>query len=253
MRGVPFAAAGVDVREVERGSSAPSSTNRSNVSEKHVLGRQSGRSILLTTTIGLQADFQRLGQHEAGLRLGAFEGIDQHQRPVGHPQHAFDFAAEVGVARRVDDVDLHALVVQGDVLGENRDAAFPLQIVGVEDAVSRAAATSRNWPLCFGAGIDQRRLAVVDVGDDGDVANVVATHRRRAGRGFSGAAAGQAARRQGSGATASNRWYHPDEGRRLWRVADSSPNGERRDRPYTGVSRRWWTLRPESWRSRQFA
>ena len=92
------------------------------------------------------------------------------------PQHALDFAAEVGVARRVDDVDLHALVGDGDVLRENRDAALALQIVGVEDAVALQLAVAELAALPQQA-VDQRRLAVVDVGDDDDVANVVATHR----------------------------------------------------------------------------
>ena len=38
---------------------------------------------------------------------------------VDHLQHALDLAAEVGVARGIDDVDLHALVGAGAVFGQN--------------------------------------------------------------------------------------------------------------------------------------
>ena len=56
-------------------------------------------------------------------------------------------------------------------LGEDRDAALALQVVGVHRAL--------DLPLVLaeGAGllqqtVDQRGFAVVDVGDDGDVAQV---------------------------------------------------------------------------------
>ena len=123
-----------------------------------------------------QPALERLRQHEAGLRHGPFGRIDQHQGPVGHPQHAFHLAAEIGVAGRVDDVDLHALVGDGDILGQDRDAALAFQIVGVEDLLADQLAFAEPPALAQHA-IDQARLAVVDVGDDGHVADVVATHR----------------------------------------------------------------------------
>ena len=67
------------------------------------------------------------------MRQRALRGIDEQKAAVGHLQHAFDFAAEVGVARRVDDVDLGAADGEGDVFGEDGDAALPFQIVGIED------------------------------------------------------------------------------------------------------------------------
>ena len=70
-------------------------------------------------------------ENEARLRHGALEGIDQQQDTVGHLEHALDLATEVGVARRVDDVDLHVLVADGDILGEDGDAALALLVVGI--------------------------------------------------------------------------------------------------------------------------
>jgi hypothetical protein len=55
----------------------------------------------------LQAEGERLLGDEARLRHRSFDGIDQQQNAVDHRQDAFDFAAEVGVSRRVDDVDMN--------------------------------------------------------------------------------------------------------------------------------------------------
>src|SRR3954453_4792387 len=48
---------------------------------------------------------QRLAQHEAGLRKRALGGVHQQDDAVDHRQAALDLAAEVGVARGVDDVE----------------------------------------------------------------------------------------------------------------------------------------------------
>ena len=51
----------------------------------------------------------------------------------------------------------------------------------VEDALAVELAVAELAALLQQA-IDQRRLAVIDVGDDGDVADVGAAHGRQAGR-----------------------------------------------------------------------
>ena len=83
-------------------------------------------------------------QHEAGLRHGAFEGIDQQQHAVDHLQHALDLAGEIGVAGGIDDVDLDALIVNGGVLGQDGDAALALQIVGVHHALGHLLVLAEN-------------------------------------------------------------------------------------------------------------
>ena len=81
-----------------------------------------------------QVELERLAQHEARLRHDAFGGIDQQQHALDHLQHPLDLAAEIGVAGRVDDVELHVAVAHGRVLCENGDAALALERIGVEDA-----------------------------------------------------------------------------------------------------------------------
>ena len=85
------------------------------------------------TRIGSQAKLQRLLQHEARLRHRPLDGVHQQQTAIRHVQHALDLAAEVGVAGRVDDVDLDAAIHDRRVLGQDRDAALALQLVGVHN------------------------------------------------------------------------------------------------------------------------
>ena len=127
-----------------------------------------------------QLRLQRLAQDEAGLGERALGGVDQQQHAVDHRQSPLDLAAEVGVARGVDDVELDPAVVDGGVLGEDRDPLLALQVHRVHHPLVYVLA------LAEGAGlpqhrVDQRRLAVVDVGDDRDVAEVVSAGHGDAG------------------------------------------------------------------------
>ena len=120
-----------------------------------------------------QSRLQRLAQHEARLRQRPLGGVDQQQHAVDHRQAALDLAAEVGVAGGVDDVELDVLVAQRGVLGEDRDALLALEVHRVHDAVVDVLALAEGAGLPQ-HGVDERRLAMVDVGDDRDVADVVA-------------------------------------------------------------------------------
>ena len=123
----------------------------------------------------LKAGVDSVTQHEAGLGHGALKGVDQQQSAVGHTQHALDFAAKVGVARGVNDVDLNVLVLDRDVLGENRNAALALLVVGIQDAVLDLLVGTEGVRGTQEL-VDHRRLAVVDVSDDGDVPQIVYAH-----------------------------------------------------------------------------
>ena len=119
----------------------------------------------------LQAHLERLGDDEFGLRQRALGGVDQHQRAVDHIEDALDLAAEIGVAGRIDDVDAGVLPDQRGRLGQDGDAALALQVVGIQRALGHALVLAERAGLLQQA-VDQRGLAVVDVGDDGDIAKV---------------------------------------------------------------------------------
>ena len=117
------------------------------------------------------AERERLAQHEARLRHRTVERIDDEQHAIDHAQDALDLAAEVGVARRVDDVDLRALPANGGVLGENGDSALALERIGIHHALGDDLILAERAGLAEHL-VDERRLAVIDVGDDGDVTNL---------------------------------------------------------------------------------
>ena len=120
-----------------------------------------------------QPRLERLAQHEPRLGQRALGRVDEQQHAVDHRQPALDLAAEVGVARRVDDVELDAAVAHRRVLGEDRDALLALEVHRVHHALVDVLVGPERAGLPE-HGVDERRLAVVDVGDDRDVAEVLA-------------------------------------------------------------------------------
>ena len=83
--------------------------------------------------------------------------------------------SEVGVARGVHDVDLHVAVLHGGVFGQDGDAALTLQVVGVHDALGHGLVFAERTALLEHL-VHQGGLAMVDVGDDGDVAQFLILH-----------------------------------------------------------------------------
>ncbi len=125
-----------------------------------------------------QIGLERLAQHETRLRQRPLGGVHEEHDAVDHGQPALDLAAEVGVAGGVDDVDLRLDAVRTSpahrgVLREDRDALLALEVHGVHDALVDVLVVAEH-PRLPEHRVDQGRLPVVDVGDDGDVADVVA-------------------------------------------------------------------------------
>ena len=116
---------------------------------------------------------ERLPQHEPRLRQRALGRVDEEEHAVHHRQPALDLAAEVGVAGRVDDVDLLVAEPHRRVLGEDRDPLLALEVGRVHDALADVLVLAERAGLPEHR-VDERRLAVVDVRDDRDVAKVVA-------------------------------------------------------------------------------
>src|SRR5690606_17806568 len=96
---------------------------------------------------------------------------------VDHRQHALHLAAEVGVPGGVDDVDAVAVPLDGGVLGQDGDAAFLFLVVAVHHALGQHRALGQGARLLQQL-VDEGGLAVVDVGDDGDVAKVFDGHAK---------------------------------------------------------------------------
>ena len=109
------------------------------------------------------------------LRLHALGRIHHQQRALAGGQRAADLVAEVDVARRVDEVQEVGLPVlgrvrQGDGLRLDGDPALALDRIVVEHLRFHLALAQPAAQLDDAVG--ERRLAVVDVGDDGEVADL---------------------------------------------------------------------------------
>jgi hypothetical protein len=129
---------------------------------------------------GLGAHFERLAKHELGLRLRAVEGIDDEHDAVDHLENALHFAAEIGVTGGVDDVDVIILVLERGVFGLDRDAFFALEIHRIHDAFDDGLVGAKGARLAEEL-IHERGLAVVNVGDNGDVANLLDDFHKNVG------------------------------------------------------------------------
>ena len=150
--------------------------------------RASGRSTLLmhSTTGILRASALRSTKRVCGS--GPSLGVDEQHDAVDHRQAALDLATEVGVAGGVDDVDRHAVgdagvegrlpgVPDGGVLREDRDALLALEVTAVHGPLGDVVVLAERPGLPQHL-VDEGGLAVVDVGDDGDVTEVDAVGDR---------------------------------------------------------------------------
>ena len=130
-------------------------------------------------------DFEAVIDGQVGvgqrLRLHALAGVHHQQRALARGQRPRNLVAEVHVARRVDQVELVGVAVVRLVhhahgVGLDGDAALPLQVHVVQDLGLHLAPGHRAGQ--FQQPVAQRRLAVVDVGDDREVAKEAGVHGR---------------------------------------------------------------------------
>jgi hypothetical protein len=120
------------------------------------------------------------------LRLDALAGVDDQQRTLARGQRAAHLVGEVDVAGRVDEVQLVGLAVARLVedahrLSLDRDPALALEVHRVEHLRAHRAGVDRVRHLEDAVG--QGRLPMVDVGDDGEVADVRLVGHGRAATG----------------------------------------------------------------------
>ena len=110
------------------------------------------------------------------LRLDALGRVHHQQRALAGGERAVHLIGEIDMARRVDEIErigpaVFALIVEAHRLRLDGDAALALQVHIVEHLVAhlalRQAAAGLDQP------VGQRGLAVVDMGDDGEVADVL--------------------------------------------------------------------------------
>ncbi len=109
------------------------------------------------------------------LRFHALGRVDDQQRALARGERAADFVAEVHVAGGIDEIELvdlpvFRLVRQRNGLGFDGNAALALDRIRVEHL--RLHLTRLQTAAQLNDAVGERGLAVIDVGDDGEVADV---------------------------------------------------------------------------------
>ena len=165
------------VLALARTASCASMPMMSSISSITRSGSADGRSILFSTGTTVDALLDRGVAVGDRLRFDALRRVDDQQRAFAGGERARHLVGEVDVAGRVDQVELVGLAVarlvaQRRGLRLDGDAALALEVHRVEHlrlhlALGQAAAA-------LDEAIGERRLAVVDVRDDGEVADVAA-------------------------------------------------------------------------------
>ena len=110
------------------------------------------------------------------LRLDALGGVDHQKRALAGGERAVDLVGEVDVAGRVDQIEDVILAVAGAIIQPHRlrldgDAALALDIHGIEHLFDHFARFEPAGELDQPVG--ERRFAVVDMGDDREIADIV--------------------------------------------------------------------------------
>ena len=110
------------------------------------------------------------------LRLDALARVDHQERALACRERPRHLIGEVDVAGRVHEVEDIGFAVLGPVfephgLRLDGDAALALDIHGVEHLLDHVAL--RHRPRLLDETVGQRRLAVVDMGDDREVSDIL--------------------------------------------------------------------------------
>ena len=114
---------------------------------------------------------QRTLQHKAGLRHRTLCGIDQQENSVYHFQNTLDLTAEISVSRRVNNVDLYTLIIDGGVFGQDGDAALLFQSIGIHHSLG----CGLILPICTALlehSVHKCGFAVVNVGNNGNISQI---------------------------------------------------------------------------------
>ena len=105
------------------------------------------------------------------MRKRTFSGIAQQHHAINHAEHALYFAAKIGVAGGVHDVDAQITAGYAGAFGENGNAAFFFQIAGIHDAGVYVLVGAKGAALLEHL-VDEGGFAMIHVSNDGDVTNM---------------------------------------------------------------------------------
>ena len=110
------------------------------------------------------------------LRLDPLARVDHQERALACGERPRHLIGEVDVAGRVHEVEDVGLAVLGSVFEPHRlrldgDAALALDVHGIEHLLDHVAL--RHRPGLLDEPVGERRLAMVDMGDDREVSDIL--------------------------------------------------------------------------------
>ena len=116
------------------------------------------------------------------LRFDALAGIDDEQSAFARGKRARHFVGKIDVTRRINQIELVLVavlrgVMKANALRFNSDAAFALEVHGVEHLLVHFALRKRAGHLQ--QAVRERGLAVIDVRDDAKIAYELRVHEIR--------------------------------------------------------------------------
>ena len=117
-------------------------------------------------------EFQRAAQYKTGLGHGTLRGVNQQDNTIDHLQNTLNLAAEVGMARRVHNIDFGIPIIYSSILGHDRDTALTFQVIGVHDAFNNFLVFTVHARL-LQHFVHQRRFAVVDMRNNGYISQLI--------------------------------------------------------------------------------
>ena len=136
-------------------------------------GRSGLRTVnFIDTDDDRELHLESLAEDEFGLGHNAFEGVYNENGTVYHFQNPFHFSAEIRMPGGIDNIDLGILIRNGGILGQDGDAAFPLNIIGIHDPFPNLL-IGTEYAALLQQFIYQGRFAVIDMGDDCYVSDII--------------------------------------------------------------------------------
>ena len=84
---------------------------------------------------GFKVVFHRLAQDKFRLRLRSIVSVYDEKNAIHHLHDAFDLASEIGMSRRIHDIDAVSIPAKSRVLGADCDSLFSFKIHGIHHAL----------------------------------------------------------------------------------------------------------------------
>src|SRR5207237_265210 len=105
-----------------------------------------------------------------------FNRIDEQDTAISHVQNALNLTTEVGMSRSINNIDLNATIDDSSIFSENSNTPLTFLIVGIHDQFAHLLILAEDVAL-FEESIDQRGFAVIDVGNNSNIADIVALYK----------------------------------------------------------------------------